>query len=108
MLRGSLVLFVGLFSVIFLHRRLPLEQWLSLFVVMAGIAVVGLSNALTTPAYAPGDDQDDKKDVTKALLGASLVLFAQIFTASQFVIEEKIMMRYSLAPLVSARPMTHL
>lgn len=104
MLRGSLVLFVGLFSVIFLHRRLPLEQWLSLFVVMLGIAIVGLSNAISSPAGG-GDEAENKEDVAKAVLGAALVLFAQIFTASQFVIEEKIMTRYSLAPLVSVHIM---
>lgn len=105
MLRGSLVLFVGLFSVLFLHRRLPLEQWLSLFVVMLGIAIVGLSNAISTTPVGDGDDGGaggGKEDVGKAVLGAGLVLFAQIFTASQFVIEEKIMTRYSLAPLVSS------
>lgn len=99
MLRGSLVLFVGLFSVIFLHRKLPLEQWLSLFVVMLGIAIVGLSNAISTPTG--GEEGAHHEDTTKAILGAALVLFAQIFTASQFVVEEKIMTRYSLAPLVS-------
>lgn len=99
MLRGSLVLFVGLFSVIFLHRRLPLSQWISLFVVMFGIAIVGLSNALSAkPVETSPEEQAG--DVGKAVLGAGLVLFAQIFTASQFVIEEKIMTRYALAPLV--------
>lgn len=101
MLRGSLVLFVGLFSVLFLHRRLPLEQWLSLFVVMLGIAIVGLSNAISSSGAGSGGGAEGKEDVGKAVLGAALVLFAQIFTASQFVIEEKIMTRYSLAPLVS-------
>ncbi|KAK9894395.1 hypothetical protein P389DRAFT_95753 [Cystobasidium minutum MCA 4210] len=99
MLRGSLVLFVGLFSVLFLHRRLPLEQWLSLFVVMLGIAIVGLSNAISSSGAGSGGGAEGKEDVGKAVLGAALVLFAQIFTASQFVIEEKIMTRYSLAPL---------
>lgn len=94
MLRGALVLFVGLFSVLFLGRRLPLEQWLSLFVVMSGIAVVGLSNALSTPSSPSAE-----ADVGKAVAGAALVLFAQIFAASQFVIEEKILTRYELAPL---------
>ena len=102
MLRGALVLWVGLFSVLFLGRKLPLAQWASLAIVMSGVAVVGLSNSFSTPAQtgedgAPGPDVD----VGKAVLGAALVLFAQIFTASQFVIEEKIMTRYSLEPLVS-------
>lgn len=66
---------------------------------MLGIAIVGLSNAISTSAK--GDEGAHHEDASKAMLGAALVLFAQIFTASQFVVEEKIMTRYSLAPLVS-------
>ena len=101
MLRGALVLWVGLFSVIFLNRRLPISQWASLGIVMSGVAVVGLSNSLSTPADSGEITKGPAVDVGKAVLGAALVLFAQIFTASQFVIEEKIMTRYQLEPLVS-------
>lgn len=66
---------------------------------MLGIAIVGLSNAISTSQG--GEESAHKEDTAKAILGAALVLFAQIFTASQFVVEEKIMTRYSLAPLVS-------
>ena len=103
MLRGALVLWVGLFSVLFLHRRLPKEQWISLFIVMLGVAIVGLSNSISKR------DQDPDEavvNVGKAIIGALLILFAQLFTASQFVIEEKIMMKYSLEPLVS--PPSHI
>ena len=41
MTRGALVLFVGLFSVIFLKRHLHLFQWFALFVL--GVGVVGLA-----------------------------------------------------------------
>ncbi|KAL7007163.1 hypothetical protein EMMF5_003389 [Cystobasidiomycetes sp. EMM_F5] len=96
MLRGALVLWVGLFSVLFLHRQLPAAQWCSLVVVMLGVAVVGLSNVVS-PKPAP--ENQPEVDVGKAIIGACLVLFAQVFTASQFVVEEKIMTRYSVPPL---------
>lgn len=99
MLRGALVLWVGLFSVLFLNRRLPFAQWASLFIVMLGVAVVGASNIIT--GAAPAEEGAPPVDLAKAIVGALLVLFAQIFTASQFVIEEKIMTRYSVEPLVS-------
>lgn len=96
MLRGALVLWVGLFSVFFLRRRLAVYQWTSLFIVMLGVAVVGLSNSI----YGSKQPETGPRiDVGKAVIGALLVLFAQIFTASQFVIEEKIMTRYSVEPL---------
>ena len=100
MLRGALVLWVGLFSVLFLHRKLPAAQWCSLTVVMLGVAVVGFSNVIA-PKAAPSERESagSQVDVGKAVIGALLVLFAQIFTASQFVVEEKIMTRYSVPPL---------
>ncbi|KAF6764711.1 integral membrane protein [Ephemerocybe angulata] len=118
MTRGALVLFVGVFSVIFLRRKLFLYQWISLIIVMSGVALVGYSgslikdtikDALAPPALrslaaraAPvtvkgGEDED----LGKVLIGVFLILFAQIFTATQFVVEEKIMGRYAVSPLVA-------
>jgi len=41
MVRGFLVVFVGLFSVIFLKRRLTISQWVGLFLVVLGVSLVG-------------------------------------------------------------------
>lgn len=41
MVRGFLVVFVGLFSVVFLKRRLTLSQWGGLFLVVLGVSLVG-------------------------------------------------------------------
>ncbi|KAG8217554.1 hypothetical protein J3R82DRAFT_5705 [Butyriboletus roseoflavus] len=113
MTRGALVLFVGVLSVIFLRRRLWLYQWISLFTVMAGVSLVGYSgslikdtvkdvvNLVTARDAGTGSDPGDQVDVTKALVGVFFILFAQVFTAMQFVVEEKIMSRWSVAPLVA-------
>lgn len=50
MTRGSLVLFVGFLSVAFLRRRLWLYQWISLIIVMSGVALVGFSGSLIKDA----------------------------------------------------------
>ena len=42
MVRGFLVVFVGLFSVIFLKRRLTMSQWGGLFLVVLGVSLVGI------------------------------------------------------------------
>lgn len=56
MTRGALVLFVGLFSVIFLRRHLGAWKWGSLFIVVAGVALVGLAGVLEKgPPSVPGD-----------------------------------------------------
>ncbi|EGN95481.1 hypothetical protein SERLA73DRAFT_186518 [Serpula lacrymans var. lacrymans S7.3] len=112
MTRGALVLFVGVLSVIFLHRRLWLYQWISLITVMAGVSLVGYSGSLIKDAVketlqllgvpiADSPAPIEEPEVTKVLVGVFFILFAQIFTATQFVVEEKIMSRYSVAPLVA-------
>ncbi|TDL27557.1 hypothetical protein BD410DRAFT_782666 [Rickenella mellea] len=122
MTRGALVLFVGILSVIFLRRRLWLYQWISLITVMAGVSIVGLSGSMIKDVVKEGSqnllrttlsprviiaemlpppEPIDQPEATKVLVGVFFILFAQIFTASQFVIEEKIMSRYSVAPLVA-------
>jgi drug/metabolite transporter (DMT)-like permease len=109
MTRGALVLFVGLFSVLFLKRHLNLYKWLALVIVVAGVAVVGLAGVIqkdpkAVPSVhsilAQAADKDDPANLAvRTLIGVLLIAAAQIFTASQFVLEESIMERYSLEPL---------
>src|SRR5579859_7401211 len=51
MVRGFLVVFVGLFSVIFLKRRLSLSQWGGLFLVVLGVSLVGIYPSLQTEVH---------------------------------------------------------
>ncbi|KAK4688383.1 hypothetical protein P7C73_g1737, partial [Tremellales sp. Uapishka_1] len=115
MSRGALVLWVGVLSVIFLRRRLFLYQWASLIIVMLGVLVVGLSGSLVKANPAdklPGDGggsqfslralaEKPTEDPTRVAFGVILILFAQVFTASQYVVEEKIMSRYKVEPLAA-------
>ena len=96
---------------VFLRRHLYVYQWISLVIVTLGVCLVGLSGSLAKQQL--GDPPSDlvervmdiakraDDDPAKVALGVLLVLFAQIFTASQFVIEEKIMSRYRVEPVVS-------
>jgi drug/metabolite transporter (DMT)-like permease len=124
MIRGALVLFVGLFSVLFLRRRLGTWKWASLFIVVLGVAIVGLAGYLDKkdgPSDLPGDTRpggDKELIITRAIvmirdsisdeakataastvLGVFMIAGAQIFTASQFVLEESIMEKYSMDPI---------
>ncbi|KAG0053098.1 hypothetical protein BGZ83_001690 [Gryganskiella cystojenkinii] len=102
MLRGALVILTGLLSVIFLGRRLLAFEWFALFTISAGIATVGLSSVLAARSKTTTNDDPDSDEAiqaAKAVLGIFLVLFAQIFTATQFVIEEKFLSGYQIAPL---------
>ncbi|KAJ3036312.1 hypothetical protein HDV00_002839 [Rhizophlyctis rosea] len=123
MLRGSVVLFTGTLSVWFLGRRHPSYRWFALVMVFVGVGIVGLSSIVSPklpiipPPSSPGNNtlfptttegNDDPLPPTSppsepntSLLGVSLVILAQTFTALQFVIEEKIMGRYDL-PAIKA------
>ncbi|KAH3682466.1 hypothetical protein WICPIJ_006559 [Wickerhamomyces pijperi] len=91
MIRGALILFVALFSVVFLRRKISRVEWLSLFIVVIGITIVGLS----------GKKSQEKKDDSafELIFGIMLILLGQIFTASQFVVEEHILSKFTIEPL---------
>lgn len=105
MTRGALVLFVGLFSVWFLKRHLGLYKWFALFVVVFGVAIVGLAGYIThddkaTPkAGAKAEITAVASQAVWTLIGVLLIAGAQIFTATQFVLEERIMEKYSMEPI---------
>lgn len=104
MTRGALVLFVGLFSVVFLRRHLFLFQWLSLLGVVTGVAIVGLAGAIypdkaKAAAHAVAVTTDIDANSLRAVVGVLLIAGAQIFTATQFVLEEWILERSTIEPI---------
>ncbi|CAO3610607.1 unnamed protein product [Cunninghamella blakesleeana] len=103
MLRGAVVIFTGIFSYLFLKRKLRVFEWFSLFMVVLGVGIVGLSSVLV-PQKRPsmnenGDIIMEEEFDWHSLIGVVLVLGAQIFTATQFVVEEKILAHYQVTPL---------
>ncbi|EJT72667.1 integral membrane protein [Gaeumannomyces tritici R3-111a-1] len=104
MTRGALVLFVGLFSVVFLRRHLYLFQWLSLLGVVTGVAIVGLAGAIypdkvKAAAHAAAVTAELDANSLRAVVGVLLIAGAQIFTATQFVLEEWILERSTIEPI---------
>ncbi|WVR06554.1 hypothetical protein IAU60_003585 [Kwoniella sp. DSM 27419] len=102
MSRGALVLWVGVLSVIFLRRHLFLYQWSALVIVTMGVCLVGLSGSLVKKTLADPIDtirmlaQRPDEDPARVALGVMLILFAQVFTASQYI-----MSRYHVEPLAA-------
>lgn len=117
MTRGALVLFVGLFSVLFLRRKLYLYQWLALVAVVLGVGLVGLAGAIfkespkalhdlpnggtqiVSRLVKNADAVSKTPDAVVTIIGVLLIAGAQIFTATQFVLEEWILEHYSMDPL---------
>ncbi|KAI0165797.1 hypothetical protein GGR57DRAFT_136450 [Xylariaceae sp. FL1272] len=106
MTRGALVLFVGLFSVMFLRRKLHLFQWISLVGVVLGVAIVGLAGAISPDTKAKATsistlvaEDPAAADAVRVVVGVLLIAGAQIFTATQFVLEEYLLERSSIEPI---------
>jgi drug/metabolite transporter (DMT)-like permease len=123
MLRGTCILFVALFSVLFLKRHVSGMKWASLFVVVTGVAIVGLAGALGSKSHGPQHPEEgtgvdglglvsraalfvrsevfltEARTAGQTVLGLFLIAAAQLFSAAQFVLEESIMERYAMEPI---------
>ncbi|PRW18296.1 Solute carrier family 35 member F6 [Chlorella sorokiniana] len=143
MLRGTLVIFAGLLTILLLKRRLHSHHWLGMVLICAGAALVGASSVIYdrsgTQAAAQlavdgGGSSSSGSGSTVAaglrrllmllepgpgrlrggggasgaagtapdpLLGNVLVVLAQLLAASQFIVEEKYLVKYR-APVLLA------
>lgn len=90
MCRGTVIIFVCALSYAVLRRRQRIHQLAGVALVLMGIALVSMS-ALRSPGAG---------DASKHLIsGISVCILAQVFQASMFVYEEKIMSQYTVMPL---------
>ena len=62
----------------------------SLIVIVIGVALVGLSSVLN----------DSSEDSNNTGLGILMIVIAQLFVGTQFVVEEKLFSNYYLDPLM--------
>ncbi|TPX70985.1 hypothetical protein CcCBS67573_g06355 [Chytriomyces confervae] len=101
MLRGSVVLFTGTFSTLFLGRKHPPYRWFALVTVFVGVSLVGASSIFEHPSVRHFVSVNSSEPATNstALLGVLLVVLAQSLTATQFVVEEKVLSKYKVDAL---------
>lgn len=83
MLRGSVIVFTGLLSIGFLNRKLGVREWTGIGFVIIGLAFVGVSDILTM--------ENSDISINSVITGDLLIIFAQVITAVQMVVEEKYM-----------------
>ncbi|XP_003741702.1 solute carrier family 35 member F6 [Galendromus occidentalis] len=90
MFRGAVILFTGLFSMIFLKRQVRLFQWIGILFVLVGLAIVGAADIVY------GGNTSGAPNV---FLGDVLIVCAQVVTATQMVLEEKFVVGSNVPPL---------
>ncbi|XP_045160819.2 solute carrier family 35 member F6-like isoform X2 [Mercenaria mercenaria] len=91
MLRGSVIVFAGIFSKMFLKRKLKLTHWLGMAVVIVGLVLAGCTSVFKS--------QDHKTIGGKTITGIILVIIAQVITGAQVILEEAIVKKRNLHPL---------
>lgn len=94
MLRGAVIVFTGLLSVAFLGRKLRYYQWIGIFVVIAGLVIVGVSDFI-------GSTDAGKYSLNGIITGDLLIITAQIVTATQMVVEEKFVTKHNVPSLLA-------
>lgn len=96
MLRGWSILFTALLSRFWLQRTWEQRQLVGLWAITLAMAVVGFASSETA------DSMPDEVGgmVGAGLWGVMLVTFAQLFQATQFVWEEKVMKGVFIPPLL--------
>ena len=92
MLRGSMVIFSAIFTILILKRKVPAFEWLSVLICSVALVLVGASSIANSDAseYGPGYQ----------LLGCGLVIGSQIVQALQIIIEEILLADVKLPSLV--------
>jgi len=88
MLRGSIIVFSAILSVIFLGRKLHIHHWFGLFIIVYGLCLVGVSSFITNNSNNP-----------QLALGLLFVLLGQLMGAIQMVVEESFVKGKGFHPL---------
>ncbi|TPP67649.1 Solute carrier family 35 member F6 [Fasciola gigantica] len=91
MMRGSLIIFAGLISVVFLRRKLQPFHWTGMFITMLGLVLVGSKSIF--------GNETNKHSPLQSALGVTLVLVGALTSAAQMIVEEIYMQRYGYHPL---------
>ncbi|KAK3105041.1 hypothetical protein FSP39_015884 [Pinctada imbricata] len=89
MLRGAVIIFTALLSVAFLGSTIKKLMWAGMFAVIAGLALVGVSDIV----FESGNSQQDTNGI---IAGDLLIIMAQIIVSVQMVYEEKFVTRYNV------------
>lgn len=94
MLRGSMVIFSAIMSILFLKKKYYGYHWTGISLVFAGLIIVSISSFMKE---APEDPSKHKSTPAEITMSICLVVGAQIIQASQIVIEEFLLHNFKAA-----------
>jgi hypothetical protein len=93
MARGSVIIFSAFFSVKYMGKRLYAYHYASICIVALSVVLVGWAGTSSA-------DMSPTSDASNAVLGLALIVFAQLLTAMQIIVEEHMMVKLNVSPMV--------
>lgn len=88
MMRGSLIIFTSLLSVVFLKKKMYAFNYIAVFTCAIGLCLVGMSAIF----------DEGSGGSSNVPLGIGLTVVSQMFAATQMVVEEKFVKGYGATP----------
>ncbi|EDW66647.1 solute carrier family 35 member F6-like [Drosophila virilis] len=99
MIRGVALIFVGLFSTMYLNQTLTTRHWLAIFTMTCGIVDI---LALDVQRVEYDNQTVPHTDHNTILTGDLLVIIAEVLQAFQYVYEEKHLKASDMVPIQAA------
>ena len=93
MMRGFINVVTPILSIIFLKKKQYLHHWVSIACIVLGVAEVGYI------AIKFEDSEDESGSAGSVTFGIILLLIAQFFTGTMFIVEEYFIGDYYLDPM---------
>ena len=90
MLRGAVIIFTALFSVIYFGSKLQVYHWVGMLTVIFGLIIVSLGDIIR---------EGNSGDPNSVLTGDLLIVVSQIITAIQMIVEQELVKGYNIPPL---------
>ena len=88
MLRGSMIIWSALLSVIFLKRKLLGYHWVGVGVCCSAVCLVGYSNMLSSQEADADEGNKASINPTLVLVGMAMIILGQLVQAAQVVAEK--------------------
>eukprot|EP01105_Mastigella_eilhardi_P000859 TRINITY_DN1103_c0_g1_i1.p1 TRINITY_DN1103_c0_g1~~TRINITY_DN1103_c0_g1_i1.p1 ORF type:complete len:413 (+),score=115.11 TRINITY_DN1103_c0_g1_i1:87-1325(+) len=100
MLRGSIIIFTGILSRVFLKRKMLPYRWISMGITLVGLILVGVSGILTDmTASTSGSSSGDSGFDYSMIFGMLMIIAGQFVGAIQMVLEETFLKGRKFEPM---------
>lgn len=96
MMRGSIVIFVAMLSVVAFRKSITKLEWVSLLLIVLGIGIVGFSGSQNSDDSEPVGTSPSPESV---IFGIGLIIFGELNQAFQFLFEEKLLEDQLIGPI---------